>query len=279
MARLDPRNIAHYWYDRHTPGLSLMHADFHTQEYAPHRHEAFVIAITELGGSVIKSRGVVEQADASALFVFNPAETQSSWMGASRHWRYRSLYLEESAVDEIVRGLGIGSVPYFTRNLFADRDLLAQFLSLHRTLEEGRDALRERELLIATFGTLFGRHGSGCRPIQPAPRDRILLKAAIELIRDRMSEKLPLEAISNTLGLTQYQLISLFKRTIGLTPHAYVTQVRLDAACRYLARGVPLAEAALAAGFYDQSALTKHFKRRYGFTPLQFARAAQGDRR
>src|ERR1700674_6089468 len=129
MARRDPRNVAHYWHDRHTRGLSLLHADFHTQEYAPHCHEAFVVAVTELGGSVIKSRGVVEQADASALFVFNPAETQSSWMGASRHWRYRSLYLEQSAIDKVARALGIGTVPYFTRNRFADRELVAGFLS------------------------------------------------------------------------------------------------------------------------------------------------------
>jgi AraC-like DNA-binding protein len=39
-------------------------------------------------------------------------------------------------------------------------------------------------------------------------------------------------------------------------------------------RGVSIAEAALAAGFYDQSALTNHFKRAYGITPLQWARAA-----
>jgi AraC-like DNA-binding protein len=38
---------------------------------------------------------------------------------------------------------------------------------------------------------------------------------------------------------------------------------------------MPIADAAAAAGFYDQSALTGHFKARFGMTPLQFA-AAQG---
>ena len=179
MARRDFRNTAHYWRDPRTHGLSLMHADFHTQEYAPHRHEAFVIAVTELGGSMIKSRGVVERADVSALFVFNPAETQSSWMGASRHWRYRAFYLEQSAIEEITRGLGLGGATYFTRNLFADPDLIADFLSLHRALEDGRDGFCERELLIATFGALFGRHGSARGPIRPAPRDRIRLKLVV----------------------------------------------------------------------------------------------------
>jgi AraC-like DNA-binding protein len=29
-------------------------------------------------------------------------------------------------------------------------------------------------------------------------------------------------------------------------------------------------------GFYDQSALNRHFKRCYGITPMQFSRAAAG---
>ena len=77
MARTDPRNSTRYWWDRHVSGLSLLHADFTTHEYPPHSHEAFVVAITEIGGSIIKSRGVIEEATDSRLFVFNPAEPHS----------------------------------------------------------------------------------------------------------------------------------------------------------------------------------------------------------
>jgi AraC-like DNA-binding protein len=69
-------------------------------------------------------------------------------------------------------------------------------------------------------------------------------------------------------------LIGLFRRSTGLTPHTYLTQIRLATACRLLRHGMALAEAATAVGFYDQSALTKHFKRCYAITPLQFQRAA-----
>jgi AraC-like DNA-binding protein len=91
----------------------------------------------------------------------------------------------------------------------------------------------------------------------------------------RYSENLGLDELARAAGLTKFQLIGLFKRAIGLTPHAYLVHVRLNAACRLLKRGLPLAESALAAGFCDQSALTKHFKRCYGITPLQFAAAAR----
>jgi AraC-like DNA-binding protein len=39
-----------------------------------------------------------------------------------------------------------------------------------------------------------------------------------------------------------------------------------------------IGDAAVAAGFYDQSALNRYFKRSYGITPAQYARAARPDR-
>ena len=50
-------------------------------------------------------------------------------------------------------------------------------------------------------------------------------------------------------------------------------------ACRRLRHAPVLADVATGVGFYDQSALNKHFKRCYGITPTQFARAAAAQRR
>ncbi|MCA0301103.1 MAG: AraC family transcriptional regulator [Proteobacteria bacterium] len=274
MPRPDPHNATRYWWDRHLYGLSLLQADFTDHDYPPHVHDALVIAATEQGGSIVRSRGQVEEATPSTLFVFNPAEPHAGSMGGSDRWRYRSLYLTHQALDALARELGIDRVPYFTRNRFDDADLIAAFLALHRALVDGDDVVRERELLAASFGRLFDRHGSG----GDAPSDRGGGPAAFRRVRDRMrsdhAADLRLEHLAAEAGLSTFQLIGLFKRTVGLTPHAYLTQVRLGAACRLLRRGAVLAEVATAVGFYDQSALNKHFKRCYGITPRQFARAA-----
>jgi AraC-like DNA-binding protein len=273
MARHDPLNVARYWQDPAIPGLSLMQADFRTQSYAPHRHEALVVAATEDGGSMIRSRGTVEQADAATLFVFNPVEPHSGWMGASRHWRYRALYLEQDALDTIAASLGLPGLPYFTRNTFPDRELQGRFVALHRALQEGRDALLQRELIVSTFGLLFRRYGGRDKPVAPRGLDRTRLDKVIAIMRARLDADLSLVELSEAVNLTQFQLIGLFKRATGLTPHAYLVQLRLDRACACLRRGMPIAEAALTSGFYDQSALTKHFKRTFGVTPLHYAQA------
>jgi AraC-like DNA-binding protein len=276
MARTDPFNVTHYWREPGMDGLSLMQADFQSQYYPPHRHQAFVIAVTELGGAVVKSRGRVEEASASALLVFNPDEPHSGGMGRSTRWRYRSLYLEQDALDSVAQGLGVEAMPYFTSNVFCDPDLISGFLALHRALQNKFDRLHEIELLISTLGRLFARHGSGRNRIEPGPRDRRRLELALDIMRSRLSAPPSLADLSGATGLTQYQLISLFKRTVGLTPHTYLTQMRLDAARRLLAQGGTIADVAVASGFYDQSALTTYFKRFYGVTPLQFAAAMRG---
>ncbi|MBS0523164.1 MAG: AraC family transcriptional regulator [Proteobacteria bacterium] len=274
MPRVDPRNSTEYWWDRHLAGLSLLCADFTTHEYPQHTHDALVVAVTEQGGSVVKSRGEVQAATPATLFVFNPEEPHGGWMGRSERWRYRSLYLTRLALDRLADELGVTEVPYFTRNTFLDTDLIGAFHRMHLALQDARDVFQERELLVDSFGTLFERHGSGRTRIKAPPRDHLLVARAIERMRAEHATDLRLEELAASVGLTTFQLIGLFKRTVGLTPHAYLTQVRLGVACRRLRHSPVLAEVASAVGFYDQSALNKHFKRCYGITPLQFAKAA-----
>jgi AraC-like DNA-binding protein len=238
-------------------------------------HEAFVVVVSELGGSRVCSRGVVDEINSDLLFVSNPAETQSSNMSGIPRWRYRSFYLDAAGIGEIAGGLGISAVPYFNENYYRDEELIDRFRSLHQTLELAGDTLTEREEFIQTFGELFRRYGGGGMSMDSAPRDRMVLRRVMELIHERYTETLHLEDLATVSGLTEFKLIDLFKRTRGMTPHAYVTQVRLDAARRLLQRGCDIAQAAVTSGFYDQSALTRHFKRCYGITPAQFARSAR----
>lgn len=273
MARQDPWNRTRYWLDRERPGLSLLSADLTTHEYPPHSHDALLVAVTEDGGSEIRADGGPQEVHGAALLVVNPGEAHSSRMRRSTRWRYRSFYLEDDALLEVLTGLGVDRLPGFARNVVPDPDLIQDFLTLHRALEAAGDPLRRRELLVGTFGRLVRRHGSSGARVAIPPRDRALLARAVRVMRERHAEPVTLPDLADATGLTQFQLIGLFRRGTGLTPHAYLTQLRLEVARARLRSAAPIAEAALAAGFYDQAALTRHFKRSFGITPLQFVRA------
>lgn len=276
MARTDRRNSSRYWLDPRVPGLSCLVADFTSHDYAPHSHEAFVVAVTEAGGAEFKSRGRSDEASPSTLLVFNPDEPHSGRMGWSPRWRYRGLYLTAPAIETLKSALGLQATAYFCRNTFHDADLVEAFLELNRILEEGNDPFEEHELLLRSFGVLIRRHAAGEAGLPSPLRDAAKARRVREMMLERHAEELTLEEVGTAVGLTPFQLIALFKRTTGLTPHAYLTQLRLKAAIAALGRGASISAAALDAGFYDQSALTRHFKRSYGITPLQWVQATAG---
>ncbi len=194
MARVDRRNTIRYWNDPHLAGLSCLCADFTAHDYAPHSHEALVVAVTEAGGSEFRSRGEVNEASTSVLLVFNPTEPHSGRMARSARWRYRGLYLAETALESLSETLGIDTVPYFTANVFRDIDLIEAFLDLHRALQQGTDAFLACETLVGSLGQLFRRHGSRGERIPVASRDRGAVSSIQALMQDRYGERLTLTA-------------------------------------------------------------------------------------
>jgi len=86
-----------------------------------------------------------------------------------------------------------------------------------------------------------------------------------------------LDVLARAVHLSKSHLVRLFRTQVGLPPHAYLLRLRISRACRLLAGGMPIAEAAHAAGFADQSHLTRHFKYYLGLTPGAYVRAMRPD--
>jgi AraC-like DNA-binding protein len=67
--------------------------------------------------------------------------------------------------------------------------------------------------------------------------------------------------------------VRAFSAAYGIAPHQYLTARRVDRARRLLLDGLPVGEVAVAAGFYDQAHLTRHFRRLVGVTPGRYGSA------
>jgi len=67
----------------------------------------------------------------------------------------------------------------------------------------------------------------------------------------------------------------VFKRALGIPPHAFQVQLRLARSQRLLRKGEPLARVAVETGFADQSHFTRSFKRLVGVTPGAYSKNVQ----
>jgi AraC family transcriptional regulator len=92
-----------------------------------------------------------------------------------------------------------------------------------------------------------------------------------ELLQSRFAENLSLGEIAMTAGISAAHLARSFRECQGCTVGEYVRNLRVESACRRLAGSDDgLAQIALAAGFADQSHLTRTFKRHMRITPAAF---------
>lgn len=277
MAR-PARQRTRYWNSSIWPGLSCLDAAFTSQHFTPHAHDALVIAVTEAGGSAYKSRGRWAEAAASVLLVFNPCEPHAGHMRDSRYWQYRGLYLAKPALDILLPALGMTRLPGFTSNAIADAHLIRAFGRAHRELDDGDEALG-RERLIEACGRLFSTYAVDAPPMKEMRGECTHVDIALATIGARFRERITVDELAFAAGVSVFQLIRQFNRLTGMPPHAHVIRARLHEAIRQMRRGASLGDAAVSSGFYDQSALTRHFRQAYGFAPGGFVRAQNSPRR
>jgi AraC-like DNA-binding protein len=101
------------------------------------------------------------------------------------------------------------------------------------------------------------------------------VRRARDYLAAHFAEDVTLDALAQAAALSKYHLVRVFAAEVGLPPHAYLTELRVAAARRLIARGRGIADAAYATGFATQAHLHRHFRRAWGVAPGQYARAGR----
>jgi AraC-like DNA-binding protein/PAS domain-containing protein len=125
--------------------------------------------------------------------------------------------------------------------------------------------VRPRPVLAATS------KGSSPAPVAYGGLPPGALRRVREYIDLHLGDRTQLTELAAVAGVSVHHFAREFKRSTGVTPHDYLMQKRVGRAREMLARtDWSLSEVAFAAGFSDQSHMSRHFRRLVGMTPGQF---------
>jgi AraC family transcriptional regulator len=93
-------------------------------------------------------------------------------------------------------------------------------------------------------------------------------RRAQEMMRARFASKLTIADVAAECRLTASHFARAFRKTTGVAPHKYLSDLRIEEAKRVmLTTKLPLADTALICGFGDQSYFTRVFSRAVGCSP------------
>jgi AraC-like DNA-binding protein len=238
--------------------------------FARHTHEQFGIGRISAGAqSSLSGRGMVE-AEAGDIITVNPNEVHDGApIGEGRSWRI--LYFDPAIVTdlsgEISGGARRSEIPH---PVIRNPAIAARFEKLFRAVTGGvADGLLREELLLQLVADVMRERVEA----EPRPEVPASIRAVRDMIDDDPLAAVSLADLSRESGFSRFQVLRGFAKATGLTPHAYLVQARIHIARRLIAGGMPLAEAAFASGFADQSHMTRVFVRKYGLSPRIYAGA------
>jgi len=97
------------------------------------------------------------------------------------------------------------------------------------------------------------------------------VKRLIEMMNERLANKLSERIMSTSVNLSPARLRQLFKKETGLSPTQYLRRLRTKRAADLLQRSfLTIKEIAFHTGSGDVSHFVRDFKKHYGVTPSQF---------
>ena len=167
-------------------------------------------------------------------------------------------------------------MPFIRDGVLFDPGLACMIHCLHRRMQDPQTALLEKETALLALLTCMIRQYSRPHPAEvESGREPGAVDTARDYIHAHHDRDISVRELATVTGLSPFHFIRIFRRQVGLTPHAYLTQVRVQQAQQLLASGETPVQAAVASGFFDQSHLTRHFKRIVGTTPALYRNSVQ----
>lgn len=237
------------------PGLAVVRGRDVAADIAPHAHGAVVAGLILEGGRELACGGGRVRIEAGEGFLVPDGVRHGCAPLARRGQSYVAVAVAPRLLAEVGRA---DDAPEDWVRPWRDAEASARLLALAEALAADADAALEA--LCALAHVLRLRPGPG-RPRHPAVA---LARAAIEADPAAPHDVPSLAALA---GVGPTYLERLFVRETGMAVGQYLLARRVAHGARQAAAGQGLAQAALDAGFCDQSHFTRQCKRRLGVPP------------
>ena len=255
-------------------GMDMMRATYVAHSFPPHFHTTFAIGVMTGGACALECRGTTYLLRAGHVVLLAPGEVHTGEQISPGGWSNRVLYPEPGIVASVVGDrFPIGRLR-FRAPVVDDPGLSARLVRLHRVLEATACRLEQEARTLEVLRDVVVTYGDE-RSEQPVRRHWRAMSAARDYLHAHCAEAVSLTRLAAVAGLSCFYFLRLFRVTFGVTPHVYLALLRLERARELMRTAAPLAQTAVAAGFSDQSHLTRFFKRVYGITPGVYAKAVR----
>jgi AraC family transcriptional regulator len=210
--------------------------------------------------------------------IFTPAGQPSYWHCSQKHTceSILHIYLQPELLMRVAEASDLNGDRIELANCFSKPDLQLQQIAMLLLAElksgESIGRLYVESLTQVLAIHLLRHYSTATRPVTSQNRSltRVQLQQVIDYIHTHLNRDLSLAELASVINISPTYFAGLFKQAMGISPHQYVIQQRVERAKLMLSKtDLAIADIALQVGFSSQSHLTQQLKRVTGMTPKQ----------
>lgn len=259
-------------------GVRTHASNFISERSAPrHVHQEYIFGLATAGAMEIDCRhcGETHIIQPNDLLLTEADEVYSSRALGVPPWRYFSISISKERLGLILdsaEGKKI-NLPHFTLGAVRNNKLREMFLKLYDSLSDERTALEQESLLsdwVASINETYSDEQNSLQRRRRIYSETEAIRRVREFIRENLHENIKLQKLAEVARLSPFYLNRAFSAQVGLPPHEFQSQLRIEKAAKLIAQKKSFAEIALSTGFADQSHFNRFFKRYVGVTPKRF---------
>jgi len=257
--------------DRDLPGVEIRYASYEKNAFRDHVHDTYSIALIDQGGTQFVVEDTLYTASAGDIVAINPRQVHACNPIEGLGLIYRMFYIMPQWFLDIAEEIyhPLTSPVRFKAPVINDSELMETWSNFYLSVVNNFDLLEKESRLIESIGKMVSDRCMIVSDDQPDETSGAVALAEAYL-SDHIVDKVSLKKLSEVAGLSRYHLLRRFQQEIGLPPHAYQMQLRVDLARSLIMQGQSLTQVAVNSGFSDQSHFSRHFKRFTGATPRQY---------
>ncbi|WP_165452531.1 AraC family transcriptional regulator [Paenibacillus thalictri] len=146
------------------------------------------------------------------------------------------------------------------------RSTLLQMIEHHKSVDL-RDTIKLQQLAMDLLLQLLG---TGKKALSENDAEQQLIQKMKAYLASNLSSPVSVKNMAKHAGYSESYFNMMFTKMLGMTPHAYLLNLRLERAKELLAYPTKFENIAEYCGFADAAHFSKAFKKKYGCSPREY---------
>lgn len=232
-----------------------------------HFHNEVSIGVVEQGCCKTEICGRAYELTEKTILIIPPTLAHKCSPYNYKKWNFRMLYINK---EWFQTALNSKNCEMKFSYLKINDKIFMSIIRLFADVENNGVDIENESKLLNYISLLTGSDNKSYKKEEISSLNSEKINEIKKYLDKNYLHNIMLDDLAGLADTSKYYLIRQFQECYGLSPHKYITNLRINHAKKLLRNNNSFADIALESGFYDQSHFTKYFKEYTGVTPMKY---------